>query len=409
MASSGSMKSSMRSGSVTADQLPGPGPDLGFRHLRLPRSDHRCLQFPRLAYQNAHDVQLLLRAHPAEGIGFLLVGGGASNALDTAIRNSIAAGVTYVVAAINQGDDACKYSPARVREALTVGATNSSDEKASWSNYGPCVDLFAPGAGITSAFNTSNTATAVYSGTSMSSPHAAGVAALYLETDPAAPPATVFAAVTNATTKGIVTLSPPGNNHLLYSLAWVSGGGPQPPPNEPPTASFTYSCTDLTCSFTDTSTDADGQVVAWSWSFGDGGASGARHPTHTFAEAGTYTVALTVTDDDGATGSVSQAVTASDGQAPPPGGDAPVASFDYSCRNTDTCEFTDTSTGDITAWSWTFANAEPETSGVENPTTTFQEAGNHEVKLTVTAGDQNDTHTRTISCTFHRVHGIRCK
>ncbi len=150
----------------------------------------------------------------------LSLGGGASDAVDDAVRSSIATGVTYVVAAVNQGADACSYSPARVREALTVGATTNTDERRSSSNWGECVDLFAPGDSITSSLHTSNTATGVSSGTSMASPHVAGVAALYLELYPDATPAQVFTAITGATTKDIVTNSPPGNNHLLFSLAW---------------------------------------------------------------------------------------------------------------------------------------------------------------------------------------------
>jgi subtilisin family serine protease len=353
--------------------------------------------------------------HVKPAVANMSLGGGASNALDTAVRNSIAAGVTYVVAAINQGDDACKYSPARVREALTVGATGRTDARASWSNYGPCVDLFAPGVGITSAFNTSNTATEVYSGTSMASPHAAGVAALYLETDPTAAPAIVFAAVTAETTKDIVTESPAGNNHMLHSLAWDgdgNGGGNDPPPpppppaNEPPTASFTYSCTELTCSFTDTSTDSDGEVVAWNWDFGDGGTASAQHPSYTYGSAGTYTVTLTVTDNDGATDTASRNVTVTAGDDPPPG-DEPVASFTYGCKNTATCAFTDTSDGAITSWSWTFANASPASSTDQNPTATFQKAGSHEVVLTVTANGQENSYTRTIACAVRG--GLRCQ
>ena len=150
------------------------------------------------------------------------LGGSGSSALDTAVRNSIADGVSYAVAAGNGNpggvaQDACKSSPARVGEAMTVGATNSSDAKASWSNYGTCVDWFAPGVGITSAWSSSDTATNTISGTSMATPHTTGVAALYLQSNPAASPATVRDALYAKTTKGIVTSSKTTNNHLLFS------------------------------------------------------------------------------------------------------------------------------------------------------------------------------------------------
>jgi subtilisin family serine protease len=158
----------------------------------------------------------------APAVANMSLGGGASTALDTAVKNSIADGVTYAVAAGNgnqggRAQDACKYSPARVPEALTIGATDKTDTKTSWSNYGACVDWFAPGLSITSAWYTSDTATNTISGTSMATPHTAGVAALYLQGNPTASPVTVRTALYDKSTKGIVKSSSTANNHLLFT------------------------------------------------------------------------------------------------------------------------------------------------------------------------------------------------
>ena len=146
-------------------------------------------------------------------------GGGASSAVDQAVVNSIAEGVTYVVAAGNYNIDACNISPARVTAAITVGATDSSDKRASYSDFGTCVDIFAPGSGITSDWYTSDTATNTISGTSMASPHVAGVAALYLQTNPTANFGEVWNAIRNSSTRNRVTGPGTGSpNRLLYSL-----------------------------------------------------------------------------------------------------------------------------------------------------------------------------------------------
>ncbi|MEV5916014.1 serine protease [Streptomyces sp. WAC 01325] len=133
------------------------------------------------------------------------LGGNRNAQLDAAVRNSIAAGVTYTVAAGNDGLPAGLYSPAAVREAITVGATDKKDARAGFSNTGPVLDLFAPGVSITSASNASNTGRATYSGTSMASPHVAGVAALYLADHPKASPAQVSKALAAQAASGKVS------------------------------------------------------------------------------------------------------------------------------------------------------------------------------------------------------------
>jgi subtilisin family serine protease len=132
------------------------------------------------------------------------LGGGASQALDDAVTAAINSGVTFAVAAGNSNRDACGYSPARAPAAITVGATTSTDARASYSNYGRCLDIFAPGSAITSAWYTSTSATNTISGTSMATPHVAGVAALYLQGNPTASAATVRNALVSNGTTGVV-------------------------------------------------------------------------------------------------------------------------------------------------------------------------------------------------------------
>jgi subtilisin family serine protease len=161
--------------------------------------------------------------HIKPAVANMSLGGGANSALDAAVEASIAAGVVYVVAAGNNNADACSYSPARTPNALTVGASTSSDARASYSNYGSCLDLFAPGSDITSAYKDSDTSTASMSGTSMASPHVAGAVALHLQLNPSAQPSAVMSSLKSfASSGGEVTGVGTNSPALLLFTGWTA-------------------------------------------------------------------------------------------------------------------------------------------------------------------------------------------
>ena len=156
------------------------------------------------------------------------LGGSASTSLDSAVAGAVANGVTMVVAAGNSNLDACTVSPARVPAAVTVGATTTLDYRASYSNVGACVDLFAPGHGVTSAWNTGATASQALSGTSMAAPHVAGVAALMLQASPTATPAAVAAQLVANATPNRVQYPGAGSPNLLLNALGTSAPVAQP-------------------------------------------------------------------------------------------------------------------------------------------------------------------------------------
>jgi subtilisin family serine protease len=171
-------------------------------------------------------IDWVAQNHSGPSVANMSLGGGADSALDTAVRNAIASGVTFAVAAGNDSANASNYSPARVSEAITVGSTTSSDARSSFSNYGSILDIFAPGSSITSAWNSSDTATNTISGTSMATPHVTGAAAVYLADHPGSTPAQVASGLVAAASTGVVGNPGTGSPNRLLNV----GGGTTTPP-----------------------------------------------------------------------------------------------------------------------------------------------------------------------------------
>jgi len=290
------------------------------------------------------------RIKPA--VANMSLGGGFSQALNTAVANSIKAGVSYTIAAGNSNLDACTVSPASTPAAITVAASDSNDVRASFSNLGTCVDLFGPGVAIKSDWNASNTATMVLSGTSMAAPHAAGVVALYLQTHPTATPANVRYALATTATGGVIRNAGFGTTNLLL----FTGLFGTTPGNLPPLAKFDFTCTALGCDFDARSSQDDQGVISQSWAFGDGTNGSGVQPHHNYAVGGTITARLTVQDAGGLISSLTKTFTlpAAGGRA----GNPPVANF-TAAPNGGTVEYDASSSTDdvgIGSYKWDFGD-----------------------------------------------------
>jgi serine protease len=258
-------------------------------------------------------------ANPAEVINLSLGGSGAcSSAMQSAINGAVSRGTTLAIAAGNSNADVSGFTPANCANVIAVGSTTQSGARSSFSNYGAGVDLAGPGSSILSTLNAGTTTQgaesyAVYSGTSMATPHVAGVIALVqsIATTPKTP-AEMETLLKNTARAFPSTPSQPIGTGIVNAKAAVdaaNGGGG----NVPPTANFSFTTSGLTANFTDSSSDSDGTIASRSWNFGDGVTSTVTSPSHTYAAAGTYNVTLTVTDNGGATNSKTSAVAVSGG------------------------------------------------------------------------------------------------
>jgi serine protease len=170
-------------------------------------------------------IEWVTANHVKPAVANMSLGGPISQAVDDAVKASIQAGVTYVLAAGNENTDACNGSPARVGPAITVGSSTKDDARSSFSNYGTCVDIFAPGSEIKSLWYTSVSSTNTISGTSMASPHVAGVAALYLNQNPNATPSQVATALVNAGVLGKISNAGSGSPNKLANIVFLLGDG----------------------------------------------------------------------------------------------------------------------------------------------------------------------------------------
>lgn len=324
-----------------------------------------------------------------------------------AIQDARNKGVVVVVAAGNESKDACSYTPAGVTEAFTVGSTTSADARSSFSNYGSCVDIAAPGSSIYSTLPTYDTSIGTknygaMSGTSMATPFVSGLAGLIFSKNPSLTPAQVESYIQSNGTS-ISTDQPIGKRINAYATLNAVSGGSGADPTVALSASKTSGAAPLKIDFTATCTVSGGSCTSFMWNFGDysNSSTSSDKASYTYRNPGTYTAKVIGMTSGGkkGTASVTITVTAPDNPpsitsftALPTSGVAPL-SVNFTCIATDE----NTST---LKWLWNFGDTSQSATGQNTASYTFKNAGTYTVKCRVVdSGGQSDEKSTTITVT----------